>query len=171
VIYTGNEGRKPAVISLSDEFFDGEDSSLEITAKVIYERDTHDIINQYIIFCKVFDDQRKLYGLTAKAVKETIRICKDRDVLKEYLESREKEVVTIMGKLFDTEDIMRIYWKDKERTFKEEYAKELTKENARETARRMIKKRKMSLEDIADCVPDLSMEELKELEAEVMQLV
>jgi hypothetical protein len=171
VIYTGNRGRKPDVISLSDEFFDGEDSSLEITAKVIYERDTHDIINQYIIFCKVFDDQRKLYGLTAKAVKETIRICKDRDVLKEYLESREKEVVTIMGKLFDTEDIMRIYWKDKERTFKEEYAKELTKENARETARRMIKKRKMSLEDIADCVPDLSMEELKELEAEVMQLV
>jgi hypothetical protein len=171
VIYTGNRGRKPDVISLADEFFDGESSSIEITAKVIYERDTHDIINQYIIFCKVFDDQRKLYGLTAKAVKETIRICKDRDVLKEYLESREKEVVTIMGKLFDTEDIMRIYWKDKERTFKEEYAKELTKENARETARRMIKKRKMSLEDIADCVPDLSMEELKELEAEVMQLV
>jgi hypothetical protein len=171
VIYTGNRGRKPDVISLADEFFDGESSSVEITAKVIYERDTHDIINQYIIFCKVFDDQRKLYGLTAKAVKETIRICKDRDVLKEYLESREKEVVTIMGKLFDTEDIMRIYWKDKERTFKEEYAKELTKENARETARRMIKKRKMSLEDIADCVPDLSMEELKELEAEVMQLV
>jgi hypothetical protein len=179
VIYTGNRGRKPDVISLADEFFDGEDSSLEITAKVIYESDTHDIINQYIIFCKVFDDQRKLYGLTAKAVKETIRICKDRDVLKEYLESREKEVVTIMGKLFDTEDIMRIYWKDKERTFKEEYAKEydkkagkkIAKETARETAKRMIEKGKMSLDEIADYVPDLSMDELKELEAEVMQLV
>jgi hypothetical protein len=171
VIYTGNEGRKPAVISLSDEFFDGEDSSLEITAKVIYESDTHDIINQYIIFCKVFDDQRKLYGLTAKAVKETIRICKNRDVLREYLESREKEVVTIMGSLFDTEEIMEIYWKDKERTFKEEYAKELTKENARETARRMIADGEIPLEKISCYVPDLSMEELKELEAEVMQLV
>jgi predicted thioredoxin/glutaredoxin len=171
VIYTGNRGKKPDIISLSDEFFDGEDSSLEITAKVIYERDTHDIINQYIIFCKVFDDQRKLYGLTAKAVKETIRICKDRDVLKEYLESREKEVVTIMGKLFDTEDIMRIYWKDKERTFKEELTEKVTKEAARETAKRLIRKGQMSLEDIADCVPDLSMEELKELEGEVMNLV
>lgn len=34
----------------------------------------------------------------------------------------------------------------------------------------MIKKGKMSLEDIADCVPALSFDELKEIEAEVMQL-
>jgi polyhydroxyalkanoate synthesis regulator phasin len=85
--------------------------------------------------------------------------------------------------LFDTEEIMEIYWKDKERTFKEEYAKEYDKkagkkiakkaarEAARETAKRMIEKGKMSLDEIADYVPDLSMDELKELEAEVMQLV
>jgi hypothetical protein len=35
----------------------------------------------------------------------------------------------------------------------------------------MIEKGKMSLDEIADYVPDLSMDELKELEAEVMQLV
>ncbi len=40
----------------------------------------------------------------------------------------------------------------------------------RETAERMIKKGKMSLEEIADYIPSLSLEELKELEAEVMQL-
>ena len=34
----------------------------------------------------------------------------------------------------------------------------------------MIKKGKMSLEEIAECVPSLSMEELKELEIEVLQL-
>ena len=34
----------------------------------------------------------------------------------------------------------------------------------------MIKKGKMSLEDIADCVPSLSLEELKELQANIMQL-
>ncbi len=33
----------------------------------------------------------------------------------------------------------------------------------------MIKKGKMSLEEIADCVPLLSLEELKELEPEIMQ--
>ncbi len=40
----------------------------------------------------------------------------------------------------------------------------------RETAERMIKKGKISLEEIADYVPSLSFDELKELEAEVMQL-
>jgi 3-oxoacyl-[acyl-carrier-protein] synthase III len=94
---------------------------------------------------------------------------------------------------------MRIYWKDKERTFKEEYAKEyekkyakkikkeyekeyatklknevtkeVTKEAAEETAKRMIQKGKLSLEDISEYVPSLTMEELKRLEAEVLQPV
>jgi hypothetical protein len=34
-----------------------------------------------------------------------------------------------------------------------------------QTAERMIRKGKMSLEDIADCVPNLTMDELKEIEA------
>ena len=40
----------------------------------------------------------------------------------------------------------------------------------RETAERMIKDGEISLEKIARYVPSLSMDELKELEAEVMQL-
>ncbi len=42
--------------------------------------------------------------------------------------------------------------------------------SARETAERLIKKGQMALEDIADCVPILSMDELREIEAKVMQL-
>ena len=41
----------------------------------------------------------------------------------------------------------------------------------RETAEKLIKKGKMSLEDIADCVPSLSLDELKGIEAELMQMV
>ena len=107
VIYTGARGRKPDIISLSKEFFDGGDIDIEIKAKVIYESNTEDIINQYIIFCKVFNEQTKIHGMTKQAVMETIRICKDRNILKEYLTSREKEVVTIMMSLFDEEQIMR----------------------------------------------------------------
>ena len=40
---------------------------------------------------------------------ETIRICKDRNVLKEYLENREKEVVDMMMTLFDDEQILKAY--------------------------------------------------------------
>ncbi len=166
IIFTGNKGRKPDTISLSKEFFCGADIDIEVRAKVIYESDTEDIINQYIIFCKIFDEQRKRYGMTEQTVKETIRICKDRNILKEYLMSKEVEVITIMMSLFDHEQIMKTYWKDMENTLSDEIAhkKDI------ETAERLIKKGKMSLEDIADCVPDLSFDELKEIEAEVMQL-
>ena len=91
-----------------------------------------------------------------QAVTETIRICKDRNVLSEYLNIREKEVVTIMMSLFDEEQIIKSYIKSERH------------DEARETAERMIKKGKMTLEEIADYVPTLSFDELKELEAEII---
>ncbi len=51
-----------------------------------------------------------------------------------------------------------------------EAAQKAELKSARETARRMIKDGELSLEKIARYVPSLSMDELKELEAEVMQL-
>ena len=115
VIYTGSRGRKPDTISLSQEFFEGADIDIEIKAKVIYESDKNNIINEYIIFCKVFNEQIKEYGMTKQAVTETIRICKDRNILKQYLTNKEVEVVTIMMSLFDDEQIMRTYAKDLKR--------------------------------------------------------
>ncbi len=158
IIYTGNKGRKPDTISLSKEFFGGEDIDIEVKAKVIYESDKDNIINEYIVFCKVFNEQIKEHGMTKQAVAETIRICKDRNILKQYLSSKEVEVVTIMMSLFDEEQIMMTY------------AKDIEKETERKTAERMIRKGKMTLEEIADCVSLLSFDELKEIEAEVMQL-
>ncbi len=63
-----------------------------------------------------------------------------------------------MMNLFDDEQIMKTY------------AKDIEKETERKTAETMIKKGKMTLEEIADYIPTLSFDELKEIEAEVMQL-
>ena len=158
VIFTGNKGQKPNTISLSKEFFEGAEIDIEVKAKVIYESNKDNIINQYIIFCKVFNEQTKQQGMTRKAITETIRICKDRNVLKEYLAQREKEVVTIMMSLFDKEQIIKSFIKSERH------------EEARETAERMIKDGEISLEKIASYVPSLSMDELKELETKIMQL-
>ncbi len=158
VIFTGNKGRKPDKISLSQEFFEGADIDIEVKAKVICESATDDIINQYIIFCKVFNEQTRKHGMTRKAVTETIRVCRDRNVLREYLARREKEVVTIMMSLFDEEQIMKSFIRSERH------------DADRETAERMIKMGKLSLDEIALCVPSLSSDELRELEAEVMQL-
>lgn len=51
-----------------------------------------------------------------------------------------------------------------------EAAQKAELKSARETAERLIKKGKMTLEEIAECVPLLSLEELREIEMKVMQL-
>ncbi|MCM1184664.1 MAG: hypothetical protein NC337_14940 [Roseburia sp.] len=159
VIYTGDRKNIPDTISLSEEFFDGEKLAVDAEVKVLYRENEKDIIGQYIIFSKVYNEQRKLYGNTTQAVMETIRICKDRNVLKEYLEDREQEVVSMIMTLFDDDQILKAYTKDVRDT------------EARETAERMIKMGKLSLEEIALCVPSLSLDKLKKLEAEVLQQV
>ena len=108
VIFTGNRKVHPKEITLSKEFFSGEKVAIEVTVKMIYDGKKGDIINQYVTFTKILDEQAKWYGRTKKAVQETIRICKDNNVLKEYLESRESEVVDIMMQLYDKEEIMRV---------------------------------------------------------------
>ncbi|MDE6888379.1 MAG: hypothetical protein K2P45_07025, partial [Eubacterium sp.] len=49
----------------------------------------------------------------------------------------------------------------------EDMRNEAVLSNARETAERLIKKRKMTLEEIAECVPLLSIEELRKIELSV----
>ncbi len=109
VIYTGNRKRRPEEIKLSEEFFQGEKVAIEVTVKMIYDGKKGDIVNQYVNFTKVLDEQVKNYGRNRKAVQETIRICKDKNILKEYLENKESEVVDIMMQLYDQEEIMRVH--------------------------------------------------------------
>lgn len=109
LIYTGSRKKRPEKITLSEEFFQGEAAAVEVTVKMIYDGRKGDIINQYVSFTRILNEQLKRYGRAKKAVLETIRICKDEDVLREYLESRESEVVDIMMQLYDQEEIMRVH--------------------------------------------------------------
>ena len=157
VIFTGDKKNIPDTISLKQDFFNGANVAIDAEIKVLYQENENNIIGQYIIFSKVYNQQRKLYGNTKQAVTETIRLCKNRNVLKEYFENKESEVISMMMTLFDDEQILKAYVK--------ETVEETARKNAKETAERLIKKGKMSLEEIADCVPELSLEELKQLEA------
>ena len=157
VIYTGSRGRKPDIISLTQEFFEGRDTALEIKARVIYESDRHNIINEYIVFCRVFNEQIKEHGMTKQAVTETIRICRDRNILKSYLSSKEVEVVTIMMSLFDDEQIMRTYTKD------------IKRETLMEKAVLMLKKGKINMDEVSEYFPELLESDIEEIEALIMQ--
>ncbi len=112
MIYTGERGNKKDVISLTEEFLGGEESSVEVKVNVIFDGQKGDIINQFVEFTRVYNEQVKIYGRTRKAVIETIRICRDKNILKDYLAEREKEVVNIMMSLFDVEYNLKVYAKN-----------------------------------------------------------
>ena len=160
VIYTGERQERPAEILLSKEFFDGKECAVDVKVKMIYdgtvseETGEGDIINQYVIFTKVCNEQVKLYGRTKKAILETIRICKDRNVLKEYLESREKEVVDIMMVLYDQEEAIQMYGES------ERYDEKV------ETAARMIADGDLPVDKIAK-YSGLALEKVIELQKEL----
>jgi len=76
---------------------------MDVKVKVIYDGEKGDIINQYCAFTQIVKEQIGKYGRTRKAVIETIRICEEKNVLKKFFESREKEVKDIMTTLFSQE--------------------------------------------------------------------
>ncbi len=63
-----------------------------------------------------------------------------------------------MMSLFEDEQIMKSFIKSERH------------DAERAMAEQLIRKGKMTLEEIADCVSTLSFDELKEIEAEIMQL-
>ena len=89
-------------MSLKHRFWGTDGYCVDVVAKVIYDSKAGDILYQFIAFSKVFDGQRKKYpDDKRKAVQDTIRICKEKDVLKEYL-ARE-EAATVMFAFADQE--------------------------------------------------------------------
>ena len=173
VIYTGDRKEHPEYISLSDAFFGGHTGFIDAKVKVLYGTDEDDIISQYVTFTKVYNEQMKQYGRTRETIMETIRICKDKNVLREYLQSREKEVVSIMLAMYDEKEILREYIEYEKYHAAKEAAEEAEKVGERngekKNAIKMIKAGKLSIEDIPQFFTSLTPEDIKEIENELMQ--
>ncbi len=108
MIYIGNENEqqgKPAYISLSESFYEGRSTALELKVRVLYGETEGDIVWQYVQFTKICRSQYKKYGRTKKAVEETIRLCMEQNVLAEFLKGRKKEVMDAMNILYDQDYI------------------------------------------------------------------
>lgn len=163
VIYTGSRKTRLESISFAEEFFPEEECCLDIKINMIYDGKKGDIINQYVTFTKIFDEQVKKYGLVEEAVRETIRICRNRNVLKKYLEGRESEVVDIMFTLFSQEEVWDMQMRSKE--------KEIAVKTMKATAKKMIREGKLKVGEVAEFFPDLSSEDVAEVEEEMLERV
>ena len=122
-------------------------------------------------FTKVYNEQMKQYGRTRETIMETIRICKDKNVLREYLQSREKEVVSIMLAMYDEKEILREYIEYEKYHAAKEAEKLGERNGEKKNAIKMIKAGKLSIEDIPQFFTSLTPEDIKEIEKELMQTV
>lgn len=73
MVYTGAPRQLPEILRLSDMYNGSGGAEIEI--KVLKNTSAGNIVDQYIRFCEISDEQRKQYGYTMKAVEETLRIC------------------------------------------------------------------------------------------------
>ena len=90
------------------------------------------IIHEYIMFVKIYTEQCRVCKTKAEAITETLRICKNEDILKEYLESRESEVYSMLDVLFDRQYQEEAMRKDSFREGKEEGREEGREEGLKE---------------------------------------
>lgn len=158
VIYTG-EKSVPGQISLRKDFFADDAVPLDLQARIISAESTKDIIGQYIIYAHVYDQQIRKYGYNRAAIEETIRICKDRGALKEYLNAHEKEVIDSMVMLFEQEFAVQRYGN----RMKEEGRAEAQRTAAERDRRRVLRmfERGEAPEKIAEDM-ELSIEQVRE---------
>ena len=124
VVFTGERKGKPDVVSLFDEFaaplarslpsldlgcpsskLAPDEGMIDLKVRVIFANegvhDGLDILQQYIAFSWELDVEFKQKGRTVEVLTCAIERCKSKNILREYLETREKEVVKIMTMLFD----------------------------------------------------------------------
>lgn len=94
-------------------------------------------------FTKVCSEQILKHVRTRNAILEAIRICKNKNVLKEYLESREREVMDIMMVLYDEQEIMRSYIESEIYEGTQKAVKEAAKKAAKEATQEATKKTKI----------------------------
>ena len=107
MVYTGAPRQLPEILRLSDMY--GGPGGAETEIKVLKNTGAGNIVDQYICFCEISDEQRKQYGYTMKAVEETLRICCEDNILMPFLASRQKEAQDIMVTLFNQERVTEIH--------------------------------------------------------------
>ena len=86
VVYTGSRKDIPETLLLSDLY--GGAGDAEVHVKVLRGTGNGDIVDQYVRFCKIADEERNRHGCTGEAIEETLRRCIERNALAPFLKTR-----------------------------------------------------------------------------------
>lgn len=135
VVYTGKDEYPGDIVTLMDTNFGGVEGAVNVKVNVLHMSDENNILDQYIKFTRVSDEQVREKGRTKEAIEEIIRICTENDILKEFLEARKAEVIEMLDTLFDQEYAVEAYGHEE----REEGRKEGIKEGIKDTTVRLVR--------------------------------
>lgn len=135
VIYTGDSKKGNHILRLSNLYKTKKDEPmLELKVNIIQSSVEHKIIWQYIEFCKIFNNEVKIYGYTKEALESIIKKCNEKNILKEYLKERRSEVEDMID-ILSQEYALEMTLKEE----REEGIQEGRKEGRKEAERNLVK--------------------------------
>ena len=92
LVYTGSRQFEGKQLRLSDSFAGGEESKLELIVDILTEEAVRgSILEEYMKFCKIYDGNNQAIADKWEALKQTITYCIENNILKEFLQNRERE--------------------------------------------------------------------------------
>jgi hypothetical protein len=114
----------------------------DFSVDVIYEGNQGDIIDQYVPFCHITAEKRRVGGRTKETMMDIINTCIERGVLVDYLRSKTVEaMINLLGTPFEQEQIYQGLLQHREKVG--------ARKNSIETAREMLAGGDMTVATIA----------------------
>ena len=87
-------------------------SDIDMKVRVLCTGSKESILRQYILFTQIFSKQKRECKDIETAVKRTIEICMDDEILKEYLDYRKTEVQEMITAFMTQEEAFESFLKD-----------------------------------------------------------
>ena len=95
-------------------------SDIDMKVRVLCTGSKKSILGQYILFTRVYTKQKKECKDIETAVKNTIEICMNDEILKEYLDYRKMEVQEMITAFMTQEEAFESFLKDEVKRGREE---------------------------------------------------
>ena len=99
-------------------------SDIDMKVRVICTGDKSNILGQYILFTQIFTRQKNECNNVEEAIKNTIEICMNEEILKEYLSIKKTEVQDMVNEYMKQETAFKIFMDDQRQTGLREGRKE-----------------------------------------------
>ena len=94
MLYTGEKPLTSDTLRMSD-LYDGPGDA-EIAVHILKRSGTGTILDQYVAFCTIFNQQISIHGRTEQAISEVIRLCLQQKILVPFLSEQKREVTSIL---------------------------------------------------------------------------